>query len=354
MRACSSRLETIPRPEYKKGSLAFLYAVSRAFFSPHDYTVARYYDARMERRVRELLADGSYDILLCDFLQTTLNVISVDFRPRIVFQHNVEAVVRKRQYRQARNPITKSYLYLEWYKRWRYEKYVSNAFDHNIMVSETDRRIVATEYGAHNASAIPTAVDSQFFAPRRPDVDGNHIVFTGSMDWLPNQDGITWFVQDVLPRITSKVGATLWIVGRNPTRKIRRLSQRNSNVEVTGTVDDVRPYIARASVYVVPLRVGSGTRIKIFEAMAMEKAVVSTSIGAEGLPVTSGENIVLADEPQAFAEAVVQLIKLPSMRSGLGQRARRMVRENYTWEVAARRFSAICQEAAARATQPAY
>jgi glycosyltransferase involved in cell wall biosynthesis len=157
------------------------------------------------------------------------------------------------------------------------------------------------------------------------------MVFTGSMDWLPNEDGMVYFVRDVLPLIRrEEPSATLSIVGRAPTPAIAKLGSEYG-VEVTGRVDDVRPHMAAAAVYVVPLRIGGGTRLKIFEAMAMGKPVVSTTVGAEGLPVQPGADIAIADSASAFADAVVRLFRDEAERTRMGEAARRLVAERYDW-----------------------
>jgi glycosyltransferase involved in cell wall biosynthesis len=162
------------------------------------------------------------------------------------------------------------------------------------------------------------------------------------MDWMPNQDGVAYFIDRIFPHIRRKIpGAAFWAVGRRPPRSMQALA--SGNVVVTGAVDDIRPYLAKAAVCVVPLRSGSGTRIKIFEAMAMGKAVVSTTMGAEGLPVRHGENILLVDAPADFARQVVQLLRDPEGRARLGRTARRLVEENYGWPAVAAHFERIVE-----------
>ena len=158
------------------------------------------------------------------------------------------------------------------------------------------------------------------------------------MDWLPNEDGMLYFVRDILPLVRqAEPGATLSIIGRAPTLAVRKLAEQHG-VEVTGSVDDVRPHVGAGSIYVVPLRIGGGTRLKIFEAMGMGKAVVSTTIGAEGLPVTDGADITIADEPAAFAEAVVRLIRDDAARARIETAARGLVVERYDWSAVAQDF----------------
>jgi glycosyltransferase involved in cell wall biosynthesis len=170
------------------------------------------------------------------------------------------------------------------------------------------------------------------------------------MDWLPNEDGMTYFCREILPKIRqSEPGATLSIIGRAPTPAVRKLAEI-PGVEVTGRVDDVRPHIARGAVYIVPLRIGGGTRLKIFEAMSMAKAVVSTTVGAEGLPVTSGRDIDIADEPSRFAHAVVHLIRDTAARRAIETAARRLVVERYDWSAVANDFEDALLRAAGIAT----
>jgi glycosyltransferase involved in cell wall biosynthesis len=176
------------------------------------------------------------------------------------------------------------------------------------------------------------------------------------MDWHPNEDAVIYFVATILPRIRAEVrDVTFSIVGRNPSARVRALTQ-HQGVEVTGTVDDVRPHIAAGAVYVVPLRAGSGTRLKIFEALAMARPVVSTTVGAEGLALEAGRQFVPADDPGEFADAVVALLRDPGRRLALGDAGRTLVETHYSWPTIGCEFERLCQEALAQhayATEPA-
>jgi glycosyltransferase involved in cell wall biosynthesis len=195
---------------------------------------------------------------------------------------------------------------------------------------------------------VPTGVDTAYFAPRTAVVRPRHLVFTGSMDWLPNEDGVQHFVRDVLPLVRrAEPSTTLSIVGRAPTPAVQRLADEYG-VQVTGRVDDVRPYMAEAAVYVVPLRIGGGTRLKIFEAMAMGKAIVSTTIGAEGLPVDPGLHLAIADDAPSFARAVIHLLQNQTERARLGDAARHLVLERYDWAAVAGHLETALAAAARR------
>jgi glycosyltransferase involved in cell wall biosynthesis len=168
------------------------------------------------------------------------------------------------------------------------------------------------------------------------------------MDWYPNEDAILYFIADILPRLRRDVpGTSLAVVGRDPTDRLRAACAA-AGVRVTGTVTDVRPYVAEAAVYVVPLRVGGGTRLKIFEALAMGKAVVATQVGAEGLPIVSGEHFLQADSPEDFAQAVATLLKDPGRRQALGMAGRRLVEERYSWTQVTTEFEGHCEELVSR------
>jgi glycosyltransferase involved in cell wall biosynthesis len=221
----------------------------------------------------------------------------------------------------------------------RFERDALSRFDLTLAVSDADRETFQRLYpDALKAplQVIQTGVDTRYFAPdesmpRR----AAHLVFSGSMDWLPNEDAVTYFCREILPQIRmDEPETTFTIVGRAPTPAVTRLAA-TPGVTVTGRVDDVRPYLREAAVYVVPLRIGGGTRLKIFEAMAMAKAVVSTTVGAEGLPVDDGVHLLLADEPQVFARSVVRLLRRLDRRRALEAAARQLVVDRYDWSAVA-------------------
>jgi glycosyltransferase involved in cell wall biosynthesis len=250
-------------------------------------------------------------------------------------------MIWKRHMDVASNPLWRFVFKREYKKMRKAEVHYLGACAHVLTVSDADSTVFAKDIDRRKITTIPTGVDIRYFQPIAGE-ERDSMVFTGSMDWMPNADGISYFVAQILPAIRKRrPKATLWVVGRNADRKILALAKDDSGIRVTGRVDDIRPYIARGAVYVVPLRVGSGTRLKIFEAMAMGRAVVSTTIGAEGLPVTSGLDIVLADEPQIFANEVCRLMDSDEDRSRLGNAARKLVEEKYSWESVAQQVQQV-------------
>jgi glycosyltransferase involved in cell wall biosynthesis len=268
----------------------------------------------------------------------------------VLFQHNVEAIIWKRHYETQTNAAKRGFLKREWQKMTKFEERMCRQFDCVIAVSAEDRDLMRTEYGVTCVDSVPTGVDTEYFKPRGETESGTYdLVFTGSMDWLPNEDGIRYFVESVLPLIKQTIpGVRLTVVGRNPSKSLVELSQRDPSIIVTGRVDDVRGYIEKAAAYIVPLRIGGGTRLKIYEAMAMEKPVISTSIGAEGLPVNNGSDVILADTAETFAAGVVELLTDPQLARDIGLRAAKKVREQFGWKQVARNFAELCEETVRR------
>jgi sugar transferase (PEP-CTERM/EpsH1 system associated) len=342
MREVCRRLETVPRAEPAKGTLRFYADAARYLVDPVPYAVAKYRSPAYAARLRELLHAGAYDAIVCDFLPPAVNLPDRLPCPAILFTHNVEAEIWRRHAGTTGNAAARRLLAAQWRRMLRFERAALARFDLVLAVSEADSATFERLYpGAlrTRVHVVQTGVDTAYFAPaaaaaRRP----GHLVFTGSMDWLPNEDGMAYFAREILPLIRRDVpGVTLSIVGRSPTPAVRRLAQ-DAGIEVTGAVADVRPHVAAGTAYVVPLRIGGGTRLKIFEAMGMAKAVVSTTVGAEGLPVTDGRDILIADGPADFAAAVVRLLRDDALRSGLEQAARRLVVERYDWSAVASGF----------------
>jgi sugar transferase (PEP-CTERM/EpsH1 system associated) len=334
----------IPHARREKFTPSFYVELLLNLVSPHAYAIKKYESRAMRREIGERDRQGAFDLLVCDFLAPAANVPADLRTPAVLFQHNVEAMIWKRHYEVQSNPVKKAYLYRQWQKMRRFEREMCRRFDSVIAVSADDREQMKDEYGAKAVFDVPTGVDTEFFRPSGDAKPQPHsLVFTGSMDWLPNDDAIRYFMREIMPLIKKSVpDVTLTVVGRNPASALVDLSKEDSSLIFTGRVDDVRPYMDNAAAYIVPLRIGGGTRLKIYEAMAMEKALVSTTVGAEGLPLTNGVELLLADEPVTFADAVVRVLSDDAYAVELGQRAAGVVRENFGWRQVTDRFISLC------------
>ncbi|HKQ52305.1 MAG TPA: glycosyltransferase [Pyrinomonadaceae bacterium] len=341
-------LVRVPHQVRPKFSARFYAELAQNLASRLPYFMTKYRSEGMRREILERTARGEFDVVVCDFLTPSVNLPANLRPPAVLFQHNVEAVIWKRHYEVQANPVKKAYLYGQWRKAVAYERAACRRFATVVAVSREDAETMRREYGLEAVSDVPTGVDTEYFRPRGTEIlEPHNLVFTGSMDWLPNEDAIRYFTKEVMPLVRQSVpDVTLTVVGRNPFPSLVELSRHDPSVVVTGRVEDVRPYMERAAAYVVPIRIGGGTRLKIYEAMAMEKPIVSTTVGAEGLPVVDGRELLLADTPEAFAAAVVRVITDEKSAHELGLRAARTVRNNFGWERVADQFAEICGRAA--------
>jgi sugar transferase (PEP-CTERM/EpsH1 system associated) len=353
MNEVAARVETVTRSEPAKGTWRFYADAAMHVVDPLPYAVGKYRSADFRRRFDALVAEIDFDLIVCDFLFPAVNLPSRLPCPAVMFTHNVESEIWRRHAETKTGALSKRLYETQYRRMLRYEGDALRRFDGVLAVSDADRETFDRIYpGAIHrpVHVVPTGVDTEYFEPSgspqipNPQSQIPSLIFTGSMDWLPNEDAMLFFCRDILPRIRDEEpGIELAIVGRAPTPAVKQLAEQ-AGVRVTGRVDDVRPYMREAGVYVVPLRIGGGTRLKIFEAMAMGKAVVSTTVGAEGLPVNHGEHVLLADEPAAFAQAVVDLLRDVPRRRQLEAAARALVVEKYDWSAVAGELEAALIE----------
>jgi glycosyltransferase involved in cell wall biosynthesis len=239
------------------------------------------------------------------------------------------------------------YSLIQWRRLRRYERRACLVADQVVAVSEADANALRALVRGLDPVVVPNGVDVDFYSapppplPGRPGPEPCDLVFTGKMDFRPNVDAALWFAHHVLPLIRREAPSVrFWIVGQNPHPRLEPLSA-DPAVEVTGWVEDVRPYIAAAAAYVVPLRIGGGTRLKVLEAMAMGKAIVSTTLGCEGFEVVDGQELLIADAPSPFASAVLQVVRQPEVREHLGCAARHFASSRYDWSAILPRLEQI-------------
>jgi polysaccharide biosynthesis protein PslH len=335
-------LITVPWSEPPRFSAGFYLDLVKNVFSGLPYVIQKYRSQAMYDYVATQDAQGAFDVIVCDFLTPSANIPVQPRSASVLFEHNVETILWERTYKNEKQWAKRAYFFGQYLKMRAYESMLCHRYDAVAAVSTNDAADIERMFGVPKVFAIPTGVDVNFFAPadavdparpfmQMPRVPRN-LVFTGSMDWMPNEDAIVYFAGEILPKIVARIPeVTVTVVGRNPTPKLQALARSEPRIELTGRVEDVRPYIDRGDVYIVPIRVGGGTRIKIYEAMGMAKAVVSTSIGAEGLPLADGKEIILADDAQAFADQVIRLLEQVDARAAIESAARRAVVERFGW-----------------------
>ena len=329
--------------EIPKYSFLFFVRLFFQMFSVYPVAVLNDTSNPLRKCVEHEHHSGKYDLVICDFLQSALNFKNIAGTPSLLFQHNVESQISKRHYDRSESLISQLFWWLQWKKTFFFEQRTCRKFHAVIAVSEQDGETFSSLYGLDNIVTIPTGVDVDHFSPQNISTESSTLIFVGSMDWLPNEDAVLYFASDILPVLKKEVpDIHLIVVGRNPSPRLQKKLTSISEIQLTGWVDDVRPYIAKAGIYIIPIRIGGGTRMKIYEAMAMGKAIISTSIGAEGLAVKHEENIVLEDNPLEFCQKIIRLKKDDQRRKRLGENAATYVREHCSWFHVGEVFEEIC------------
>lgn len=342
--ACQ-KVVSIPHKATKVSSAGFPAVLARSWFSELPVDLYKYRIEEVREAARQLMEKENFDLVIADFLTAIPNLPDIGSTPMLSFSHNVEHMIWQRLYENETNPVKKRLLKIEAAKMKAYEFGSCDRADLTVTVSENDKELFKQGAPGAEIEAVATGVDTNFFKPQEI-TDEYSMVFSGSMDWYPNEDGIIFFIREVLPKIRERhADASLLVVGRNPSDKLQDLA-RQHKVDLTGTVDDIRPHVAKGSVYIVPLRIGGGTRLKIFEAMAMGQAVVSTTLGAEGLPLTDGEHFLQADGAEQLSESICDLLNDKERRRALGEAGRQLVEEKFSWPQIGRQFEGFCQRAA--------
>ena len=333
-------------PETRRGPL-FPYLRMRHIASSLPIPVATEISRPARQLVARELAERP-DVVVIDFTHAGVLMPGQLSVPSVLFTHNVEAEIFARHLDVASNPAIKAIWRNQLRKMRDFERAQLRRFDTVIVVSDRDQKQFRDTYGVE-AAVIPTGVDLDFLQvqppPEAKDGDVN-IVFTASMDSFANIDGVQWFMDAVWPLVSRDLPrARVTIIGRKPDAKLVRASkERGLPWTFTGSVDDVRPFVRDGLVYIIPLRVGGGTRIKAYEAMALGRAVVSTTIGVEGLPLEAGQHYLAGDTPEAFATAVTRLARDAALRDRLAGAARRFVEQHFSSDSVAQVFQSICRD----------
>jgi glycosyltransferase involved in cell wall biosynthesis len=336
--------ETIHTAALDGNALAQSIDYVRLVFHSAPFAVTKFTDGEVKRVLASWIAERKFDVAVCDFLSASLNFPETLATPTVLFQHNVETALWQRMAATEPNPAKRMAYKIEAYKMAKHERATLRRFHHVIAVSDHDRQQMLAMDPSCAITVVPTGVDTEKYKVAPPVTDGPpKLLFLGSMDWEANIDAVNYFCRDILPQVRASFPTAIFqIVGRNPHASVRRLA--SDFVQVTGTVPSATEYLREATLVVVPLRVGGGTRLKIFEAMATGKAVISTSVGAEGLDVGNGHDLILADNAAAFAEAIALLLRDAPLRRRYEQAAARLAAK-YDWSNIAQQFAAVLQSA---------
>lgn len=336
-------VHTVPRA--KSTERAKRSAQLSSVFSMASYQRRSAYSRAMQARLDELAAREPIDVIQIESSQ--LAGFHFPAGPLVVLdEHNIEYELLYRMYQTEGSPARRMYNRLEFAKFRREEVATWRRVSGCVMTSAREEAIVNALAPGTPTMVGANAVDVDYFRPSAEPARADRLVMTGLMHYRPNIDGAVYFVQEIFPRILARRPESVFtIVGAGATDEVRRLA--GPNVVVTGTVPDVRPFVYESSAFVVPLRMGGGTRLKVLEGLSMEKAVVSTSVGCEGIDVVDGKHLLVADEPQRFADAVLQVLEDREQAAALGRRGRELVEARYKWESVVERLEAFYRELAA-------
>lgn len=333
-------IQLIPRPTSHAKRWQQLMCLARG----RSYHLNVHILPEMQDALDAKLADNNYDAVIFESVILAGYKLPAGVRV-IIDQHNIEHELLQRTHEQAKAPLRKWYNWQEGRLLKRGELERCRKADVILVASGRERRLLTDLLPEKLVEVVPNGVDIETFNGSSPEQPlPNQLIFTGTMDYYPNTNAVLFFAQQCWPQVRRQnPGATWQIVGRNPPPEIRKLSAL-PGIAVTGTVPDVRPYLAASSVAIAPIQIGSGTRLKILEALAMRKAVVSTSVGYEGLSLVPGKHLIVADQPAEFAQAIVTLMKNPEMREALGTAGRELVETEYSWERCGERLLNLLQE----------
>jgi glycosyltransferase involved in cell wall biosynthesis len=324
-----ARVEAFPIPQ-EHGRLRVLLDHASSAITGRVYTVSTYRSRAFEDAIKSARQRTEFDIAHLDSLDLSGYLPLLEDLPTVCVHHDAQSLLLRRRARHQKSRLMAAYLNYQSRLMEKEEREICPSVDLNVTVSEADRTVLRGIAPNGRFEVVPNGVDIDYFKPDTEPAEGG-IVFVGGTTWYPNKDALEYYRSTILPelRATLPFETTMW-VGRATDDEIGAFSC--TGLELTGYVEDVRPFIANAACYVVPIRVGGGTRIKILDAWAMGKAVVSTSVGCEGLDAKHGENILIADDPGEFALRVREVIEDPQLRRSLGINARKTAERKYSWE----------------------
>lgn len=319
----------LPKPSDK--DISGMYLI-KELFQKAPYEVKKWQARKEIPEFLATLSEESFDLVQVEHSELAHWVDDLfNNTPKLLVLHNVNNVIWKRFFDVAPWGKEKLWNFTQWLNMRKYEKSLAKKFDTYITMSDNDKKLLHKLLPDAKIEVIPNGVDVDYFSPHCEPREENSTVYTGYMGWEPSIDAVVTFCHEIFPALKrAKPGLKFYIVGKNPSHDVAELA-RDNDVIVTGFVDDVRPYLQRAKIVVVPLRVGGGTRLKILEAMAMGKVVVSTSIGAEGLAVKDGEDILIADNPKSFIDKCNFALTSPSLRKTIANNARAKAVNEYDW-----------------------
>lgn len=323
-----------------------LLTVIKSLFTNLPLTVAKYQKHSMAKAIRELINQNNIDIVHFDHIHLGQYSNICNGVPFIIDEHNIESLIIKRLSENENNFLKKIIFENQFVKMQNLEKNKCKQANRVFTVSNEDKaRLEIIVGGKLKTEVIPNGVDIEHFTADSALAEEDTVSFVGALDWLPNELAVRYFIKEILPLIWQEKPQTkFYVIGKKASSKIQQFAKDDPRVIFTGSTEDTRPYVVKSKVFVVPIQIGGGTRIKILEAMALKKAIVSTSVGAEGLNATDGKHLIIADKPEDFAKQVLLLLNNASFRAQIGEEARQFVEERYEWRIIGEKLNKVYQE----------
>lgn len=316
-------------------------------FSLVPYNFAKYYCRALEDFLVDFFKSNDVDVVHVDHahMAWVIDIIRPLTKAKIVLrEHNLELKIMQRYYREQKNIFVKLFAYFQYEKMSRYEPNICSKYDCCIMISEQDEAALYELNKSVKTTIIPVGVDDDLLQIKGPDREQLSISHLGSIEWLPNYDGLAWFVKEIFPHvIKSMPDVKLYLIGKY-TEKYPIPPEMKSNIIPLGLVENAFDKVLRTQLTIIPLRIGGGIRVKIFELMAIGQPIISTSIGKEGIEVKNGEHLFIEDDAGDFAERIVSCLKAASEMGGVTSAAKQLIREKYTWKIIAGLFEKIYQK----------
>jgi len=346
IRKLCKHLEVYPIPtDYNR--LGWFTLLFFNLFSLTPYSVWRYSSKKMTAVIKKIIREESFDLMeLGTIALGNFSRLAPDL-PKVLVHHNIESHLLQRRSKYYKNPLARLYVAYQGWKLKRYERKISAQIDYHTAVSQEDKNILLENCRDAKIEVVPNGVDTDYFQATNAPVIPNSLIYVGGMTWFPNHDAIRYFLEEIWPLVKAEIpDASLTHIGRQTTDEFEKLARKDRSLRFLGFVGDIRPEITQAAVYMVPLRIGGGTRLKILDALSMGSAIVSTSIGCEGIDVTDGEDILVADDPQTFAQKIIHLFRHPEVREEMSRRARRTALEKYSWKIIAPKLENVYRKAA--------